>query len=121
MSRPARLLPVLALVLAGLAPRPAAADGEQARLAVIGFAKDGSAFAFEQFGWQSNHTFPFSELSVIETATGKFFAGAPSTSPAPSPAGPAATPTIPRPRAWPSRYRRWGPSRSRSRRPSSSR
>ena len=77
MSRPARLLPVLALVLAGLAPRPAAADGEQAHLAVLGFAKDGSAFAFEQFGWQSNHTFPFSELSVIETANGKFYAGAP--------------------------------------------
>jgi len=77
MRGAARLLPALVLVLAGLAPQPSAADGEQAHLAVIGFAKDGSAFAFEQFGWQSNHTFPYSELAIIETATGKFFAGMP--------------------------------------------
>jgi predicted secreted protein len=70
-------LVVLGLALAGLAPQPAQADGDQAHLAIIGFAKDGSAFAFEQFGWQNNSTFPFSELSVIETSTGKFFAGMP--------------------------------------------
>ena len=66
---------LVGLALAG--PAPAMADGDQAHLAIIGFAKDGSAFAFEQFGWQNNHTFPFSELSVIETNTGKFFGGTP--------------------------------------------
>ena len=76
MKLPWRLV-ALGLALSGLAPAPAQAEGDQAHLAIIGFAKDGSAFAFEQFGFRNNHTFPFSELSVIETDTGKFFAGMP--------------------------------------------
>jgi predicted secreted protein len=48
-----------------------------ARLAVLGFSRDGSAFAFEQFGWSSGESYPFSELAVISTQTGRPIIGAP--------------------------------------------
>jgi predicted secreted protein len=48
-----------------------------ARLAVLGFSRDGSAFAFEQFGWSSGDSYPFSELAVISTRTGRPIVGAP--------------------------------------------
>ena len=70
-------LVALGLAWPGLASAPAQAEGDQAHLAIIGFAIDGSAFAFEQFGFRNNHTFPFSELSIIETGSGKFYAGMP--------------------------------------------
>jgi predicted secreted protein len=66
---------ILALFLA--LPGTAAAARSEAKLAVIGFAKDGSAFAFEQFGWSSGESYPYSDLSVINTQTGKPFVGAP--------------------------------------------
>jgi predicted secreted protein len=66
---------LLALVLA--CPGAALATPNDANLAVIGFAKDGSAFAFEQFGWSSGENYPFSDLAVISTKTGKPFVGAP--------------------------------------------
>ena len=49
----------------------AAAESNDARLAVLGFARDGSAFAYEQFGWSSGNSYPFSELSVISTQNGQ--------------------------------------------------
>jgi predicted secreted protein len=65
---------VLALLAAASA---AAAATNDAQLAVLGFSRDGSAFAFEQFGWSSGNSFPFSELAVISTETGRPIVGAP--------------------------------------------
>jgi predicted secreted protein len=69
-----RLSTVLAAIAACLGPAKAAND---ARLAVLGFSRDGSAFAFEQFGWSSGDSYPFSELAVISTQTGRPIIGAP--------------------------------------------
>ena len=49
----------------------------EAKLAILGFAADGSAFAFEQFGWSSGSRYPYSDLSVISAASGKPLVGAP--------------------------------------------
>ena len=55
----------------------AAAATNNASLAVLGFSRDGSAFAFEQFGWSSGNSYPFSELAVISAVTGRPIVGAP--------------------------------------------
>jgi predicted secreted protein len=64
-------------VLAALIALPASAETNQAKLAILGFAPDGSAFAFEQFGWSSGSRYPYSDLSVISAASGRPFVGAP--------------------------------------------
>jgi predicted secreted protein len=53
------------------------APDREPKLAILGFAPDGSAFAFEQFGWSSGDGYPYSDLSVIDPRTGKPFVGAP--------------------------------------------
>lgn len=72
-----RRLVLLLAIAATLAHGPAIAAPEGPHLAVIGFARDGSAFAFEQFGWSDGVAYPFSDLTVINTATGVPFSGAP--------------------------------------------
>jgi predicted secreted protein len=67
---------ILAAVIAALAG-PVAAAANQAKLAILGFAPDGSAFAFEQFGWSSGERYPYSDLSVISSKSGQPFVGAP--------------------------------------------
>src|SRR6478672_12847601 len=63
----------LATAIAGTA----IAATNEARLAVLGFAADGSAFAFEQFGWSSGQRYPYSDLTVLSSDSGKPFVGAP--------------------------------------------
>lgn len=66
-------LPLLSLALA-TAPGWAR---EPTRLAVLGFSEDGSAFAFEQFGWLNGASAPYSELTIFATATGRPVGGSP--------------------------------------------
>ena len=61
------LIAMLALVPCG----QALAASNVANLAVLGFAHDGSAFAFEQYGWSSGAKYPYSDLSVISAASGQ--------------------------------------------------
>src|SRR4051794_11184366 len=72
--------PALALSLAVVAAAwagPAASAGNEAKLAILGFSQDGSAFAFEQFGWSSGERYPYSDLTVLLAASGQPFVGAP--------------------------------------------
>ena len=71
-------LPVLSLLSVAAAATPACAR-DLTKLAVLGFAQDGSAFAFEQFGWQNAASMPYSELTIVITATGTIAAGSPYT------------------------------------------
>jgi predicted secreted protein len=64
------------MILLAFAGCPAAAATNEARLAVLGFARDGSAFAFEQFGWSNGTRYPYSELAVISASTGRPIVGA---------------------------------------------
>jgi predicted secreted protein len=66
---------ILAALLAAAGGPAYAAN--QAKLAILGFAPDGSAFAFEQFGWSSGEQYPYSDLTVLSSASGLPFAGAP--------------------------------------------
>ncbi len=58
-----RSLPVLAALL-WLAP--AAQAGDTADLQVLGFSRDGTTFAFEQYGIQDGSGFPYSEIFVVD-------------------------------------------------------
>ena len=71
-----RRLSTLLALMAGCLGSPAEA-ASNARLAVLGFSRDGSAFAFEQFGWSSGNSYPFSELAIISALTGRPIVGAP--------------------------------------------
>jgi predicted secreted protein len=65
------------IVLAAACQTSGAAAIDGPHLAVLGFSRDGSAFAFEQFGWSEGSSYPFSELTVINTETGMPVSGAP--------------------------------------------
>jgi predicted secreted protein len=66
---------VLFSVLLAILAIPALAAPSRATLAVLGFARDGSAFAFEQFGWSSGVAYPYSELVILDAKTGLPFGG----------------------------------------------
>jgi predicted secreted protein len=55
----------------------AAEAGDGAALRVIGFSPDAARFAFEQFGAHDASGFPYSQLAVIDTATGADAEGGP--------------------------------------------
>jgi predicted secreted protein len=57
---------------------PAAASaGDAAKLDIIGFSKDGSVFAFEEYGIQDGSGFPYANRFYIDTATDKYLAKTP--------------------------------------------
>lgn len=66
---------VVAALLATL-PAIASAQGVP-KIAVLGFAEDGSTFAFEQFGTLDSEQMRYSEIVVIDAATGEARAGSP--------------------------------------------
>lgn len=63
-------------VVTALAGIPAAAS-EQARVSVLGFSRDGSSFAFEQFGIAGPEGHPYSDLQILDSMSGLPVAGAP--------------------------------------------
>ena len=67
-----------ALVVALAAAIPLAAHAaEFARTEILGFSKDGSRFAFEEFGIQDGSGFPYSSIYVIDTDTDSWLPGSP--------------------------------------------
>lgn len=50
---------------------------EQARLSVLGFSRDGTSFAYEQFGILGPDGFPYSDLQILDAQSGTSIAGAP--------------------------------------------
>jgi predicted secreted protein len=47
---------------------PIAKAGDTARIQMLGFSKDGSRFAFEQYGVQDGSGFPYSEIFILDVA-----------------------------------------------------
>jgi predicted secreted protein len=45
---------------------PIAQAGDTARIQLLGFSKDGSRFAFEQYGVQDGSGFPYSEIFILD-------------------------------------------------------
>ncbi|WP_020180825.1 DUF2259 domain-containing protein [Methylopila sp. M107] len=66
---------VAALSIAALGTSARAGDG--AGLDVLGYSADGERFAYEQFGSQDGSSFPYSDLFVIDAATGEDVDGGP--------------------------------------------
>jgi predicted secreted protein len=55
----------------------AAQAGDAAKLDILGFSKDGSVFAFEEYGVQDGSGFPYSNRFYIDTEGDKFLAKTP--------------------------------------------
>jgi len=53
----------------------AAADASDR--AIIGFSKDGSHFAFEEYGMQDGSGFPYADIYIINLKTDKWVKGSP--------------------------------------------
>ena len=53
-------------LLAVLLGAPAAVAGDTSKLHLLGFSKNGSFFAFEQYGFQDGSGFPYSEIFVVD-------------------------------------------------------
>ncbi|MBX3596407.1 MAG: DUF2259 domain-containing protein [Rhizobiaceae bacterium] len=64
----------LLLILTGAS---VAFAGDAATLRILGFSKDGSIFAFEEFGVQDGSGFPFANRFYIDTNSDKFLPGTP--------------------------------------------
>ncbi|MFD1696703.1 DUF2259 domain-containing protein [Roseibium aestuarii] len=64
------------LAVALLPPAPARA-GDIARVEVLGFDRQGSRFAFEQYGIEDGSGFPWSEIFVIDVAADRWIAPSP--------------------------------------------
>ncbi|MEM7300466.1 MAG: DUF2259 domain-containing protein [Pseudomonadota bacterium] len=67
---------MLALLTIAIAPSKAQAF-EAAYLEIIGFSKDGSRFAFEEYGSQDGSGFAYSNIYVIDTKRDKWADGSP--------------------------------------------
>lgn len=65
------------LLLAQLAAPPAAHAGDVAELEILGFSRDGSVFAFEEYGVQDGSGFPYANRYYINTANDSFLKGTP--------------------------------------------
>lgn len=61
-----RALNCLSVLVATYLLAPAALAGDTAKLQLLGFSKNGSFFAFEQFGFQDGSGFPYSEIFVVD-------------------------------------------------------
>ncbi|MEK1890290.1 MAG: DUF2259 domain-containing protein [Phyllobacterium sp.] len=59
-------------LLLAACPLATAHAGDAAKLNILGFSKDGSIFAFEEYGIQDGSGFPYANRFYIETATDKF-------------------------------------------------
>ncbi|RWA74793.1 MAG: DUF2259 domain-containing protein [Mesorhizobium sp.] len=72
-------IPILigAWILAQLAGIAEANAGDVAELEILGFSKDGSVFAFEEYGVQDGSGFPYANRYYIDTATDTFLKGTP--------------------------------------------
>lgn len=64
-------------LLAQLATSIAAHAGDVAELEILGFTKDGSVFAFEEYGVQDGSGFPYANRYYIDTSTDSFLKGTP--------------------------------------------
>lgn len=51
--------------------------GDFASRAIIGFSKDGTKFAFEEYGVQDGSGFPYSNIYIIDTTTDSWTSGSP--------------------------------------------
>lgn len=65
---------LICILLSTVAPVVA---GDFANREIIGFSKDGTLFAFEQYGVQDGSGFPYSEIYVIDTRTDNWVEGSP--------------------------------------------
>lgn len=65
------------VILALLIANTAAKAGDFAEFRSLGFSKDGSVFAFEQFGIQDGSGFPYAERYFINTKTDTFIKPSP--------------------------------------------
>jgi predicted secreted protein len=63
-------------LLAQFAAMPASA-GDVAELEILGFSKDGSVFAFEEYGVQDGSGFPYANRYYIDTTDDSFLKGTP--------------------------------------------
>ncbi|TIN00024.1 MAG: DUF2259 domain-containing protein [Mesorhizobium sp.] len=64
-------------LLAQFATSIAAHAGDVAELEILGFTKDGSVFAFEEYGVQDGSGFPYANRYYIDTGTDSFLKGTP--------------------------------------------
>ena len=71
------LVALAAAILALGALITAALASEDAELNIIGFSKDGTLFAFEEFGLQSGSGLPFSNLYVVDLPSDRWVRGTP--------------------------------------------
>ncbi|SDU22828.1 DUF2259 domain-containing protein [Stappia sp. ES.058] len=76
-SRALPRLPAALAALALVALPLAATAGDFAQADVLGFSKDGSHFAFEEYGIQDGSGFPYSNLYVIDVANDSWVSGSP--------------------------------------------
>ena len=67
---------LFAAALAALSAAPAFA-GDAAQLEILGFSKDGTVFAFEEYGVQDGSGFPYANRYYIDTTTDAFVKGTP--------------------------------------------
>ncbi|ESY72670.1 DUF2259 domain-containing protein [Mesorhizobium sp. M0051] len=73
-----RMLFLFAVALLGqFATSMAARAGDVAQLEILGFTKDGSVFAFEEYGVQDGSGFPYANRYYIDTSTDSFLKGTP--------------------------------------------
>ncbi|MES0810809.1 DUF2259 domain-containing protein [Roseibium sp. SCPC15] len=61
-----KVLPALTTAIGVAVFGPAAIAGDDAEIQVLGFSKNGSYFAFEQYGVQDGSGFPYSEIFVLD-------------------------------------------------------
>jgi predicted secreted protein len=73
-----RLLVLFAVCLLAQFATPIVAHaGNVAELEILGFTKDGSVFAFEEYGVQDGSGFPYANRYYIDTSTDSFLKGTP--------------------------------------------
>ncbi|TGW02055.1 DUF2259 domain-containing protein, partial [Mesorhizobium sp. M2D.F.Ca.ET.145.01.1.1] len=73
-----RMLFLFAVFLAAqLAASIAAQAGDVAELEILGFTRDGSVFAFEEYGVQDGSGFPYANRYYIDTSSDSFLKGTP--------------------------------------------
>jgi predicted secreted protein len=68
---------VILATLASLAIPATACAGDVAQLEILGFSKNGSVFAFEEYGVQDGSGFPYANRYYIDTANDTFVKGTP--------------------------------------------
>ncbi len=77
LKRPMMASLVMALALAAVLAPGVGHAADAAKRALIGFSRDGTYFAFEQYGVQDGSGFPYSDIFVIDVPKDKWVRGTP--------------------------------------------